>query len=142
MKKTAASLLVCIFLIQVFSPMAFAATESNAYINEYGAGLSNPSSNVIQVDFHVYGTGYMSSLGANIIYLYEDGALLAMFSRYNPAYTSYMMATNSYRFFGSISYPAKPGSTYYAIVTFFATDGYGTGTEGCTTGTLTIPSSP
>lgn len=142
MKKTAVSLLVCILLIQIFSPLALAATESNAYISEYGAGLSSPSSNVIQVDFHVYGTGYMSSLGSSIIYLYEDGSLLATFSRYNPAYTSYMMTTNSYRFFGSISYPAKPGSTYFAVVGFFATDGSGTGTEGCTTGTLTIPSSP
>lgn len=142
MKKAAASILVCILIIQVFSPVAFAATKSNAFINEYGAGLTSPSSDTIQVNFYLYGTGYMSSLGATTINLYEDGALLATFSRFNPVYTASMMTTNSYRFFGSISYPAKAGSTYYATVSFFATNSSGTGSEGCSTGNYTMPSSP
>ena len=142
MKKTVSLLLACVILLQLPAPGAFAATESNAFITEYGAELYSPSSDVIQVDFYLYGTDYMSSLGASMIYLYEDGALLATFSRYNPIYTSVMTTTNSYRFLGSISYPAKAGSTYYAIVSFYATNSSGTGTEGCTTNNYTIPASP
>ena len=141
-KKTAALILVCIILLQISAPIAFASTESNAYISLYGAGLSSPSSDVIQIDYYLYGTGYMNSLGADYIYLYEDGSLVAFFSRYNPVYSPAMMTTNSYRFFGSVSYPAKAGSTYYATVSFFATNSSGTGTEGCSTGNYTMPSSP
>ncbi|MBQ6273894.1 MAG: hypothetical protein IJK63_06675 [Oscillospiraceae bacterium] len=139
MKKTAA-LILCIFIfLQAFSPMSFAATESNAYISEYGCGISKPSSNTVRIDFYVIATNNMDSLGASTIYLYRDGSLVKTFSRYNFQYTASMVTTNNYNFFGHVTYTNAPEGTYYAVVNVFASDGTGTGTEGCTTGSITIP---
>ena len=141
MKKAAALILICLMLMQVASPIAFAATEANAYISAYGSSITNPSSGVIHVGFSVTGTNYMSSLGASFITLYEDGSAIKTYSRYNVSDAPYMVATNRLSFSNHVTYSsAKAGSTYYAVVTVFASDGSGTGTESCTTGSITIPS--
>ena len=119
--------------------MAFAATESNKYISAYGASITNPSGNVVRINFNVTGTNYMSSLGASTIELYENGSLVKTFSRYNPAYTSSMVTTNALYFYSHVTYSGSSGCTYYAIVNVFASDGSGTGTESCSTGSITLP---
>lgn len=140
MKKAAAFILVCVLLLQVFSISAFAATESNAYISRYSAYISNPSNGVVRVDFSVRGTGYMDVLGASYIDLYENGTLVKTFSMYNALYAPTMVTNNAFVFYGYVTYSANPGSTYYAVVTAYAANSYGSGTESCTTGSVTIPS--
>ena len=139
MKKAAALILVCILLLQVFSISAFAATESNAYISRYSAYISNPSNGVVRVDFSVRGTGYMDVLGASYIDLYENGTLVKTFSMYNSLYAPTMVTNNAFVFYGYVTYSASPGSSYYAVVTLYASNSYGSGTESCTTGTVIIP---
>lgn len=140
MKKAAAFIFVCVLLLQVFSISAFAATESNAYISRYSAYISNPSNGVVRVDFSVRGTGYMDVLGASYIDLYENGTLVKTFSMYNALYAPTMVTNNAFVFYGYVTYSANPGSTYYAVVTAYAANSYGSGTESCTTGSVTIPS--
>lgn len=139
MKKTVALILCIFFILQAFSPISFAATESNAYISEYGGGISKPSSNTVRIDFYVIATNDMDSLGASTITLYKNGSPVKTFSRYNPLYTANMVTTNSAVFFGHVTYTNAPEGTYYAAVNVFASDGTGTGTEGFTTGNITIP---
>lgn len=139
MKKIAIFVLVAILFIQVFSPMAFAATTSNSYISAFGANITNSSNGNIRINFDVTGTAYMNSLGASSIELYEDGSLIRFFSSSNPVYAPYMVASNEIWFWSTLSYPAKSGSTYYAVVSFFATNSTGTGTEVCMTNSITIP---
>ena len=139
MKKAAAFILVCVLLLQVFSISAFAATESNAYISRYSAYISNPSNGVVRVDFSVTGTGYMSVIGASYVDLYENGSLVKTFSMYNALYAPTMVTYNDYNFYGYVTYSANPGSSYYAVVTLYASNSYGSGTENCTTGTVVIP---
>ena len=139
MKKVAAFILVCVLFLQVFSISAFAATESNAYISRYSAYISNPSNGVVRVDFSVRGTGYMDVLGASYIDLYENGTLVKTFSMYNALYAPTMVTNNAFVFYGYVTYSANPGSTYYAVVTAYAANSYGSGTESCTTGTVIIP---
>ena len=139
MKKTAALILVCILFLQIFSVSAFAATESNAYISRYSAYISNPSNGVVRVDFSVKGTGYMDVLGASYIDLYENGTLVKTFSMYNSLYAPTMVTNNAFTFYGYVTYSANPGSTYYAVVTLYAANSSGSGTENCTTGTVVIP---
>lgn len=139
MKKSISLLIVLILLLQVFSVSSLAATESNAYIRKYSALLSNPSSGVVQINFSVYGTALMSSLGAETIELYENGSLVKTFSRYDALYASSMATSNAYSFHGHVSYSGTSGSSYYAIVTVFASDGMGTGYESCTTGSIVLP---
>lgn len=140
MKKTAVLVLVCILFLQSFSISAFAGTESNAYISRYSASISNPSNGVVRVNFSVTGTGLMNVLGASYIDLYENGTLVNSFSMYNPLYASSMVTYNDVEFSNHITYPANPGSTYYAVVTLYAANGYGSGTESCATGIVIIPS--
>ena len=138
MKKAVALILVIFFLLTA-STAAFAATESNAYITRYGALISSPSSGSVKVSFNVVGTDYMSSIGARTIVLYENGTPVKTFSMYNPAYAPNMYTTNDDIFIGYVTYPANSGSSYFAIVTVFASDGTGTGTETCSTNSITIP---
>lgn len=140
LKKRFIMILVCILLIQSFTPIAYAATQSNKYISKYGAGISNPSNGVVRIDFNVYGTGLMSSIGASSIDLYENGSLVKCFSSTNPIYYSSMVSTSAYSKIGYVTYTANPGSTYYAVVSVFSSNSTGTGTETCTTGSITIPS--
>lgn len=138
MKKAVSIILVCTILL-MFSVTAFAAMESNAYIARYGAQISNPSSGVVRVDFNVYATDYMSSLGASSIVLYENGVPVKTFSMYDPLYTAAMVTTNDDWFYGHVTYSANSGSTYTAIVSVFASDGYGSGSESCSAGSVYIP---
>lgn len=140
MKKIAAIVLACVLFLQVFSISAFAATESNAYISRYSAYISNPSNGVVRVDFSVTGTGYMSVIGASYIDLYENGSLIKTFSMYNSLYAPSMVTNNTFVFSSYVTYSANPGSSYYAVVTLYASNSSGSGTENCTTGTVTIPS--
>lgn len=139
MKKSAALILVFIIILQVFSPISFAATESNAYITAYGASISKPSSTTLRIDFSVAATNVMDYLGATTITLYKDGSPVKTFSRYNPLYTVYMVASNTDIIYGHVTYSNASAGSYYAVVHVFATDGTGTGTESCSTGTITIP---
>lgn len=138
MKKTVPLILVCTILL-MFSVTAFAAMESNAYIASYGAQISNPSSGVVRVDFNVYTTDYMSSLGASSIVLFENGVFAKSFSMNDPLYAAALVTTNNDWFYGHVTYPANSGSTYTAIVTVFATDGNGSGSESCSAGSVYIP---
>ncbi len=138
MKKAVALIIVCAIFLML-SATAFAAIESNAYIDRYGAAISNPSSGVVRIDFNVYGTDYMSSLGATKIELYKDGSKVKTFSMYDPLYAGAMVTTNDDWFYGHVTYSANSGSTYTAFVTVFASDGSGTGTESCWTGSVYIP---
>lgn len=139
MKKTAALILVFIIIFQAFSPLSFAATESNKYIDSYSASISKASNSTIQVSFNVYGTHYMDSIGSSIIYLYKDGSLFTVFLQSDPQYSANMFTTNALYFYGQVSYSNAPAGTYYAVVCFFASDGTGTGSGTRSTGTITIP---
>lgn len=139
MKKTVALCSVLILFLLVYTNSALAATESNKYISMYYADISNPSSGVIRVEFGVDGTSVMTMLGAQTIDLYENGVLIRSFSRYNAIDAPFMVNTNDQYCYKHVSYPANSGSTYSAVVTVFATNATGTGTETCTTGSITIP---
>lgn len=139
MKKTAALILAFILLFQAFSPISFAATESNPYISEYGCGISKPSNNTVQISFYVIATDDMDTLGASRVSLYKDGSLVKTYLWNTPQYTASMVTTNNYNFYGSVTYSNASAGSYYAVVRLFASDGTGTGSESCTTSTITIP---
>lgn len=118
---------------------AVCATEatplSNAYINSVRASVSK-SDNTLYISFTVYGTGIMTSVGASCIKLYtSDGSLVKTF--YSSAYPT-MLGSNRGAYTGTVSYPGTSGKTYYAVVTAYAANSTGSGTENYTTGTVTI----
>ena len=139
MKKTAALFLCFFIFLQAFSPISFAATESNAYVATYGGNISSPSNDSVKISFHVISPHYMDSLGASTVTVYKDGSAVKTFSRYNSQYTANMVTTDNIYFYGSVTYTNASAGTYYAVVTVFASDGTGSGSESFTTGSVTIP---
>jgi len=139
LKKLVIIVLAFAIFVSFTRNTAMAATESNTHISAFGADVSFVSPGTVQVDFNVRGKSVMSSLGANRVDLYKDGSLVYTFNRSDPNYSSAMQTTNEIVFYGDVSYPASPGSTYYAKVYLFATNSLGTGYETVTTGSITVP---
>lgn len=140
MRKVVSCILcMSIMFVMLCSPIAFANEESNKYISTYGASASLPSSGTLRIEFLVLGTGLMSSIGASTIVIYKNGAAYYTFYSSNPAYNAKMVKYNAYyNIDGYVTFPVSAGNTYYAEVTFFATDSTGTGTEACFTNSVTV----
>lgn len=141
MKKPTRILSLVIVLAIGLSCVAIAAHEneavpcSNAYIESVIASASK-SGNTVYIMFTTVGTGIMTSIGASRIDLYtSDGSLVKTF--YSSAYAT-MLGSNRGSYSGTVSYPGTSGKTYYAVVTAYAANSTGSGTETLTTKSITI----
>ena len=141
MKKNIRILAFILVLVLGLSSTACAAYEdeytpySNAYISSMIAGLSK-SGDTLYVTFTTKGTAPMTSIGASCIKIYTSGGSLVktFWSAYNPS----MLGSNRTVYTSSVSYDGTDGTTYYAVVTGYASNSNGSGTETYTTGTLTL----
>lgn len=120
MKK---KLLVVIALTLVFacclSIPAFAwDVRANPVISYTNAYITEGNDGKILINYHVIAKGICSTIGASQIDLYEsDGTFKKTY--YSSAYVN-MLASNTFVHSGYVDYPATPGKTYYADVTFYA----------------------
>lgn len=141
MKKHIRLVALVLILVLALSGMACAAHEeeftpySNAYISSMTAGLSK-SGDTLYVTFTVRGTGTMTSIGASCVKIYTSSGSLA--KTFWSAYNSSMLASNQGIHTSTLSYDGTDGTTYYAVITGYASKGGGSGTETYTTGTLTL----
>ena len=130
MKRT---LRIAICLVLVFtlvsSSVAYALTESNAYISSWNGAVSVANDGTVTVNFGTHGTGCMDKIGASQISLYENGHFKQYFSAYNSLYTATMMGTNDYDFYGYVTCTGTKGNTYQALITFYAEKDGGSGVE-------------
>ena len=124
---------IAICLVLVFSligtVVAYALTESNAYISSIGGAVSVANDGTVTVNFGTHGTGCMDKIGASAISIYENGAHRKTFFYTNPLYTATMMGTNDYDFYGYVTYAGTKGNTYQALITHYAEKDGGCGTE-------------
>lgn len=108
---------------------------SNAYIKSITAALSK-SGDTLYVTFTTKGTAPMTSIGASCVKIYtSDGTPVKTFW---SAYNSSMLGSSCTVHTCTLSYDGTDGTTYYAVVTGYASNGNGSGTETYTTGTLTL----
>lgn len=112
-----------------------AAPCTNNHIQSVVASATK-SGNTVYVSFTVYGTGIMTSIGASRIDLYTSGGSFVK-TFYSSAYAT-MLGSNRSAYTSTVSYPGTSGKTYYAVVTAYAANGNGYGTETITTGTITL----
>lgn len=141
MKKNLRLLALFMALALTLSGVSIAAGENeispytNNYIQSLAASVSK-SGTTLYVSFAVYGTGVMKSIGASRIDLYtSSGNLVKTF--YSSAYAT-MLGSNCALYSSSVSYPGTKGTTYYAVVTAYAANDTGSGTEYYTTGSITL----
>ncbi len=130
MKRT---LRIAICLVLVFalvsSSVAYALTESNAYLSSWNGAVSVANDGTVTVNFGTHGTDLMDKIGASQISLYENGHFKQYFSAYNSLYTATMMGTNDYDFYGYVTCAGTKGNTYQAYITHYAELDGGHGTE-------------
>ena len=130
MKRT---LRIAICLVLVFtlvsSSVAYALTESNAYISSWNGAVSVANDGTVTVNFGTHGTGCMDKIGASAISIYENGQFRMAYYAANPLYTATMMGTNDYDFYGYVTYAGTKGNTYRALITFYAEKDGGSGVE-------------
>lgn len=136
-KRISVFVFALILLSSSVSAVAFAQTESNAYISAVGAGVTTGGNGLIYVDYTVIATGTMNKVGVSTILLYtteddkignSDDKYVTSFLYIEDLYRDQMMATNTYRKVSYVEYQGVVGKKYYAELTFYAEndDGFGT----------------
>lgn len=136
MRKVASSILCLIMIVSVCLVPAHASVQSNKYISQYGSQIVAKGNGVVHVDFHTVGTGYLDVVGAEYISIYENGNLVKTYSYINPLYTSSMVGTNTWYFFGGVDYQGTAGKTYYAEIIHYGEKSGGSGVEGTQTASI------
>lgn len=141
MKKSIRLLALVMALILSLSGVAFAAYSgetapcTNNYI-EYVKGSIYKSGTTVYISFTTKGSNIMTSIGASCIKLYtSSGSLVKTF--YSSAYAT-MLGSSRSSYTSTVSYPGTAGKTYYAVITAYAANSTGSGTENYTTGTVTV----
>lgn len=108
---------------------------SNAYISSMTGALSK-SGDTLYVTFTVQGTRPMTTIGASCVKIYtaDDTLVKTFWSAYNPS----MLGSNASTYTSTLSYDGVDGTTYYAVITGYASYGGGSGTETYTTVSLKL----
>lgn len=137
MKKRIYKTTLFILIVAVILSTTAFAVESRAsdYIRSTEPEIS-ASNGKVTVDFSIYATGVMSSVGAKKIVIYTStGTPVKTYSYTNTNY-SYLMASNKLSHSASVTYDGTPGTSYYAEITFYA--GNSSGSDSITESTSVV----
>lgn len=137
-KRVLISTISFILICALFISFAFAATlRASKYISSYNAVISPAGDGNITVECSVVGTGQMKTLGIQSIKIYSgNGVKLTTYSYTTPGY-EYLMGSDTGFKAASITYSGVSGRSYYAIITFYASDGSGSDSKSYSTITIT-----
>lgn len=117
------ALLLALLLTLAPAP-GVAATEirASAYLDSYSATTYTEVGGKVQVYFDVTATGYMDTLGAKYIYLYESSDYVNWTLVKTYTYTEYtaLMAEDDIYHSGHTDYKGIPGRYYKAQVCIWA----------------------
>lgn len=134
MKKLLKSCSICLIIIAMINTTAFAAApndladpQSNSYIWKTTVAIIALGNGMIEVDCGVTGTGRMEKIGISRITFYKaDGTRLEEHSYTEPGY-EYLMDYNTGSHHVGVQFQGVAGESYYAIVSFQAGKGNGSG---------------
>ncbi len=139
MKKCFKTLLLLIVVLSVLCTSVSAALYTNEYISSVGAYIHKWADGDISVEYTVFGTDIMDTIGAHKITVYKatggtpNVAKDELVANYWHEYTPGMMTTDDYVYSNSIRLQVEHGQRYYAVVVFYATlDGGGDNMFYCT----------
>ena len=137
-KRVLTSAISFILICSLFPSFALAATlRASEYISAYNAVIYS-SDNEVTVDCTIVGTDEMKTIGIKTVKIYSSsGTNVATYSYTTKGY-EYLMGSNTGRKTASVSYTGVSGRSYYAVVTFYASDGSGSDSRTHTTKTITL----
>lgn len=129
-KKERRIVTIVLVLAVVLSTFAFAtdtdiAPMASYYIMGYRASIVPTGNGNMNIEFSVVGTGTMTKLGAKEIRIYTGNGTLVKTLTYSTLGYGSMMGYNTAKHTSSVSYSGIYCQNYYAVVTFYATDGSG-----------------
>lgn len=120
-----------LLVVVILSTSVSAAEYSNAYIRSAGAYIYKWGDGDISVEFHVFGTGTMDTIGAHRVSVFRmegetpntahDECVATYWHGTYPG----MMITDDYFYSGSIRLQVEHGHQYYAVIIYYATLGDG-----------------
>lgn len=126
MKKSIKYLVLVVMIVSVLSTSVLAMEQTNEYISSGGAYIHKWGAGDISVEYHVFGTGMMDTLGAYRITVYRmkgetpnSGSDDIVATYWHEDYPD-MMTTNDFLYGSSIRLNVKTGHKYYAVLVFYA----------------------
>ena len=139
MKRCLKILTLLIVVVSVLCTTVSAMQYTNEYISAGGAYIHKWAAGDISVEYTVYGTGIMDTLGAHRVTVYRatggtpNVAKDDLVATYWHEYTPGMMTTDEFVYSNSIRLQVEPGQRYYAVLVFYASlDGGGDNMFYCT----------
>lgn len=137
-KRVLISAISFILICALFISFAFAATlRASKYISSYNAVISPAGGGDITVECSVVGTGQMKTLGIQSVKIYNvNGRNVATYSYTMPGY-EYLMGSDTGFKAASVTHSGISGRSYYAVITFYASDGSGSDSKSYSTITIT-----
>ena len=112
-------------------------SRSSAYINNCSGRISPQGNGKFNIVFTVTGTGLMDQIGAMTIKIYKNGAFTDMF-RYTYSGRGGMMGSNTTSWTDSERYQGVSGSSYSAVICFYAANSNGSDTIFYTTASVVV----
>lgn len=131
------------FIITISCSGSVFATSSDMLrasptLNSYSAILkTGSSSGVVRISYDVIANKNASSLGISSIVIYKSNG--SYVDTITGTVSNGLIATNSVSHTSSYSYPGNSGTSYYAVVTVFATIDGVTDSRTITTNTIKAP---
>lgn len=122
-KAVIRTLSLVLVLAMCLSVSAFAAGDgdisicASKYIDAYGANMYTTGNGNVNVYFQVIGTNIMEIIGAAAVYIYEkNGGSWDLVKAFLSSSYPSMLAHNTIKKVGIVSYKGTPGKQYYASV--------------------------
>ncbi len=131
MKKSLKFLVMVVMVVSVLSSSVFAMENTNKYISSCGAYINTWGDGDISVEFHVFGTDIMDTIGAHRVTVYrmkgetlDSGSDDLVATYWHESYPG-LMITDDYFYSNSIRLQVAHGYRYYAVIVYYATLGDG-----------------
>ena len=126
-KKRCIRLLSILLLVYIATSTLCAATENRAseYFATYRSWYTKGSGNTYYIDYTVVATGIMFRLGVETVDVYDVNDDDEPCASLSYADDTSLMEYNVSNVTGRVEFTGLPGRSYYAVVTFFAQDAYG-----------------
>ena len=136
MKKRIMCVASFVFALLIMTISVSASVQASYLIERTLGSAAAVGNGYVTFSFHIAATDEMKDLGISKIEVYsESDGYLATF-RYTDSGYSDMMGHNCSSYSGNVRFPGAPGERYYAVLTFYASDGNRSDTDTYTTNSV------
>ena len=123
MKKKLMSLTALVLSLVMLQVTTFASTQASEVIRQMSGSMTAIGDNEISINFFILGRKNLEMIGVSKIEVYsESGQLLDTYRYFEDGYEN-MMGYDTTNYNSEVIFEGERGETYYAKLTFYASDG-------------------